>query len=90
MKPTKTKTQTRQQVRNFLEAVWGKEKAYDLHSEKSLAVYMSALHHSKNGCHFACIEANGDKTLSLKRSAIEYLPAYDDVMGALLHFWKQS
>jgi hypothetical protein len=90
MKPEKTKTMTRKAVRYFLEAVWGKEKMYDLHSEDTLAFYMGALHYSKNGCHFACIEANGGKVLSLKKSAIEYLPAYDDVMGALLYFWKQS
>lgn len=90
MKPEKTKPMTRQAVRYFLEAVWGKEKAYDLHSEKSLAGYMGALHHSKNGCHFAYIDTGRGRTMILKEEAIDYLPAYDDVMGALLYFWKQS
>jgi hypothetical protein len=90
MKPEETNPMSRKTVRHFLEAVWGKEKAYDLHSEESLAGIMGALHHSKNGCHFAYIDTGGGRTMILKTDAIDYLPAYDNVMGALLHFWKQS
>jgi hypothetical protein len=73
MSPEKTKPMNRQAVRYFLEAVWGKEKFYDLHDEKTLSFYMSALHHTKN---------------SMTKS--EYLPEYNNVMGSLLHYWKQS